>query len=640
MAYQRWRRKVNADVRALAAESSGDELENVIINEEVLGELDDSHSSGSAALFGHDSFQSDYGFTDAVVSSDDSDVDIAAGAGAHTEPEATLCEELAALASKHKCTRALLDDLLGILRRHGQDVPKDARTLLKTPKTVLTEEKCGGRYAYFGIESEILRILSKSPLHAETNSIELTVNIDGVPLFKSSTLQFWPILCSFNSLQPFIVALFCGRTKPSSVQDYLCDFLHELQNLRKNGILCDVNEKKYKLAVKAFVCDAPARSFLKCTKSHSGYFACERCEVKGHWNGRVVLDAEETFPRRTDTKFNSVSYSDHQLRKSPLIDAGISCIDSFALDYMHLVCLGVVKRMLVFLRQGPAICRLSFGQRSAISDNLVSLSGKMPSEFARQPRSLLELDRWKATELRQFLLYTGSIALKDVISSDMYTHFLTLSVAISIMLNSNAQIRNGYLQYSKELLAYFVKKSKELYGDTFNVYNVHGLLHLPEDVEFFKCSLNDISGFQFENHLQTVKRYVRNSNNPLAQVSKRLTELHNSKLNPYAGKTVKTNVSTNTRDMCFLLQNEDFAFVKEKRSDGKFLCDVISQGSMYNLFERPCNSKLLNIVFVRNLTDRTRQRLLERQDLNRKVVCLPYCKGYALFPLLHEVERH
>ena len=87
------------------------------------------------------------------------------------------------------------------------------------------------------------------------------------------------------------------------------------------------------------------------------------------------------------------------------------------------------------------------------------------------------------------------------------------------------------------------------------------------------------------------------------------------------------------------VQNEDFAFVKEKGSAGKFLCDVISQRTMSNVFEHPCNSKLLNIAFVQNLTDRTRQRLLETQNLNRKVVCLPDCKGYALFPLLHQVER-
>ena len=54
------------------------------------------------------------------------------------------------------------------------------------------------------------------------------------------------------------------------------------------------------------------------------------------------------------------------------------------------------------------------------------LNGKMPSEFARQPRRLQELDRCKATEFRQFLLYTGHVVLKGIVSKELFQHFLTL----------------------------------------------------------------------------------------------------------------------------------------------------------------------------------------------------------------------
>jgi len=46
---------------------------------------------------------------------------------------------------------------------------------------------------------------------------------------------------------------------------------------------------------------------------------------------------------------------------------------------------------------------------------------------------------------------------------------------------------------------YFVEKSEEFYGKTFAVYNVHSLTHLPDDVEHFKGSLNNVSSFPFEN---------------------------------------------------------------------------------------------------------------------------------------------
>lgn len=49
-----------------------------------------------------------------------------------------------------------------------------------------------------------------------------------------------------------------------------------------------------------------------------------------------------------------------------------------------------------------------------ILENLLKFSGKCPSEFAHQSRSLYEVKRWKATEFRQFLLFTGFLVLKDV----------------------------------------------------------------------------------------------------------------------------------------------------------------------------------------------------------------------------------
>ena len=95
------------------------------------------------------------------------------------------------------------------------------------------------------------------------------------------------------------------------------------------------------------------------------------------------------------------------------------------------------------MKKGPNTCRLSLRQRNDISERLVALNGKMPSDFSRQPRSLTELDRWKATEFRQFLLYTGPIVLQGIVSEEMYSHFLTLHVGFSIMLESNGEKRNA-----------------------------------------------------------------------------------------------------------------------------------------------------------------------------------------------------
>jgi len=98
---------------------------------------------------------------------------------------------------------------------------------------------------------------------------------------------------------------------------------------------------------------------------------------------------------------------------------------------------------------------------------MIELRAHIPSEFSRQPRPLLELDYWKATEFRQFLLYTGPIVLLNVLSKDMYTHFLSLSVAMSILLNENDTFRNKYVVFAGELLNFFVNNCQFYYLQTY-----------------------------------------------------------------------------------------------------------------------------------------------------------------------------
>ena len=64
--------------------------------------------------------------------------------------------------------------------------------------------------------------------------------------------------------------------------------------------------------------------------------------------------------------------------------------------------------------------RIRLGWRSValISERLLALVVHVACDFARKPRSLKDLARWKATELRQFLLYTGPIVLKGIIDPE------------------------------------------------------------------------------------------------------------------------------------------------------------------------------------------------------------------------------
>lgn len=109
--------------------------------------------------------------------------------------------------TKNKTTQRSLNELLTILRKQGHLLPKDARTLLATPRAVGSEPKCGGQYIYYGLEKGNCHLLTQTmTFRHDHDSINLSINIDGV--------QFWPILAKFHNFEPFVVALFCGDKKP------------------------------------------------------------------------------------------------------------------------------------------------------------------------------------------------------------------------------------------------------------------------------------------------------------------------------------------------------------------------------------------------------------------------------------------
>ena len=137
-----------------------------------------------------------------------------------------------------------------------------------------------------------------------------------------------------------------------------------------------------------------------------------------------------------------------------------------------------------------------------ISQGLISLQ-KYIVEFARKCRSLDEMDRWKVTEFRQFLLYSGPVALKGVLCEQLHKHFLLLFVAIYCLVSPGFCV--SHCQYAHELLCLFVTQAGQLYGRDVLVYNVHGLIHLAADVRNFG-PLDSYSAFPFENFLGKVEK--------------------------------------------------------------------------------------------------------------------------------------
>ena len=537
-------------------------------------------------------------------------------------------------AIKNNCTRTCINEILGIFNDLNFSVPMDSRTLLKTERNVNSVPMGLGNFVYVGIERCIQKLLSyKEP---SSNLIELMINIDGLPVFKSSSLSLWPILIQFDSFQPIGVAYYCGRSKPPFVS-FLYDFVQELLHLLRDGII--FNKCHYTVKVLGFTADAPARASLKGVIQHTGYHSCERCTATGvSVCRRIVFDQEEIeSEERNGVSFKENGYMVqddngrcHQQSVSGLIDLPIDLVKDFVIDPMHLVFLGVTRRMLYFLKgsfKGINTGKLSSAYLSSISTQLNDLV--LPSEFARQPRSLSELDRWKATEFRSFLLYSGPIILRLFLGKESWKHFLSISIAIRLLSNKN--VSKADVSVARKLLEYFVFRSKDHFGETFCVYNVHGLLHIPDDVEHFKATLEHISCFQFENHLQKLKKSIRGKYNVLSQIVKRGQELG---ANYFVKNVASLKVDTTPKNCCFLTQSH-LVFIKKMFPDGLMLCDRFKKGTLNSFFNQfNIDSRELDIYSV-NTDSNPVSLTISKSQLLKKCVSVPFKESLIALPLCH-----
>lgn len=160
----------------------------------------------------------------------------------------------------------------------------------------------------------------------------------------------------------------------------------------------------WNIKIQAFICDSPAKAFILGVKYPSGYCSCTKCTIHGEYDTKVIFTTVNS-PLRTHRAFLCQEDEDFHTSNTPLLTIpGVQFPHSFPLDYLHVVCLGVVRTMMKTWL-GPAHpCKLPASVVSNISSLLLNMQRFIPVEFNRKPRSLGDLSRWKGTEYRLFLL--------------------------------------------------------------------------------------------------------------------------------------------------------------------------------------------------------------------------------------------
>lgn len=94
-----------------------------------------------------------------------------------------------------------------------------------------------------------------------------------------------------------------------------------------------MNGRKLTVAVKGFVCDSPAKSFILNTKGHTGYSSCTKCTQRGVWIHHRMTFPDSDAPSRTHDGFLNKQDDEFHCGETPLVSIpGIDFLASFPLD--------------------------------------------------------------------------------------------------------------------------------------------------------------------------------------------------------------------------------------------------------------------------------------------------------------------
>lgn len=405
----------------------------------------------------------------------------------------------------------------------AKNIPKTYSTLMNTPKNIILRECSPGQYYHVGVKKSVTAAIKYySPDHCDT--IVLDINIDGLPLYKTTPTQLWPILGQIKNFRsnPFVIGIYIGKKKPTSAKCFLADFIAEMKILEIDGFI--YNENVIKVRIRVFILDSPAKSFIKNVKGHNAYYGCPICIESGEYLKSRICYPELHSTLRTNNSFRLRIHEEHHLddevSSSPIEELNVDMINAFPPDSMHVIYIGVTKKLLTEWLSGMLSVRMSGFYQTEFSNMLKKIAKTQPRQFSRPSRSLDEIKYWRATEYRTFLLYTGPVILQNVLPPNLYFNFLLLHVATKLCTREEflCQLDLAETLFEEFIVTFEINYSRHLISS-----NVHSLIHIVKFCRILGV-IDDYSAFPHESTLGKMKRIIKKHKQELQQIAKRLEE--------------------------------------------------------------------------------------------------------------------
>ncbi|KAF2884666.1 hypothetical protein ILUMI_21501 [Ignelater luminosus] len=487
-----------------------------------------------------------------------------------------------------------LSDLLQILQRHpyGTKLPTDPRILLKSPQSTIIRAVKSSHYLYIGVRNGILQVLKNKQIKLKSGCIFLKISVDRLPISNNSTSQLWPILDS---------------------NDFLSEFASEVKILINERI--EYCEKTISVAIHSLIYDAPAKSFVLKTKGHGGYSSCSRCFIGEYADSRLCFPTINCQKRTDKDLYKQIDEAHHTGISVLTSIPNFGVVSNVPIDYMHLVCIGVVGKIITLCINGSLKYRLPHKQTTKIPSKLLSLRRYIIKEFARKPQELAAVHQWKATENVPLIFVTSST------TPDIYLQ--------------------QHSEYAESLLEHFVSTFTSIYGKSLVSHNIHGLIHLVDDAKSLG-TLDAYSAFPFENFMRCLKLQLRKNNKPLQQLHRRYMEFCSKEI--YSSESSINNFTSNytfnnKHEVGPVIKAVEVQFKELQVFEWFYNFVKIRQEMMIigkrfenvsDVYTKPCRSSSIGVVHVEGLCENLEELILLKMNLEWSVVL--FDDGLQLVP--------
>lgn len=345
-----------------------------------------------------------------------------------------------------------------------------------------------------------------------------------------------------------MVGFYIGKCKPKFDEvglDLIDELLLHHPSLSQKGITIELDR---------LVADSPALQDLRGTAGPTGYWSLPRCKVpginyrdeQGHYTGVRFADVNCKGKPRLDSEWDSYLASEGNTIKTtsgqpPVNDShvktmslftkvpGMKMVTNSVVEPMHAVDGGVLRDLAG--RANKAVNTLTKeGHTSAVKTQFHAYTAMLanafaPTEIQRRLTTLLDYEKWKARQTRNFFMYLalpafhqfhGAFGDNPVFYEEQIQRVV---VALRLIGGFSSQpVPQKDLDLAESLLQDFAEDMVKNCSELWATHKNHNIVHVTSDCRNKDCHLDRGSAYAAENYHQIEKRLIQRGGHTHIQI--------------------------------------------------------------------------------------------------------------------------